>query len=95
MADKIKIKFKDKNLKKAIADIEKVYGVTLMAKNASDTVNGYINFYEEGGGVVAEVFFYDYNKAPDFQLYEKNGVMYSEGSKITIEKAVINKDKNK
>lgn len=88
---KINRKVKDKDYTKFIADMEAELGVTLVAKKADDTVNGHISF----SGEDAEITLYEYDKDPDFELYQRHGVTYSRGSKITIRKADITPKKDK
>ena len=80
----VRLRTKNRNIKK----IEKALGATLIASRADGTVNGYVNFVTDGDGFIAEVVLYEEDKDPDFQLYEKDGVTYSKGKKITIRKAV-------
>lgn len=79
---KIKLKIKDRDIKK----IEKRLGVTLMAKKADDTVNGHINFIQDGSGYIAEIHLYDKDEAPTFKKYKKDDIWYATGRKTTIKK---------
>jgi hypothetical protein len=93
---KLKIKYGKKEDKdKVIKKIQKDLGITLVAKKADDTVNGYYSTNESGEDLVIDVVLYDYDKDPDYEVYTYNDTTYSRGSKITIRKKDINKEKVK
>ncbi len=70
-----------------IEELEKTLGVTLIAKRADSTVNGYVTTIQDGNSHITEVFLYEEDKDPNFEMFEYKGAISSKGSKITIRKS--------
>jgi len=94
---KVKMKDEDKELSigELIKKMEKEFEeltdqkITLKAKKADDTVNGYIKTHMSDGERIIEMVLYQEDKDPDFEIYEYKGIKRSRGSKITKRKVVI------